>query len=178
MTAGKSNGAAGRSGLPSVQGQGEITPKLLLRTLWHSLALATSVWGFQQLDYLEHLAEMDVSSQYGGHFQFLTICSLWATILTMCVALLQDLLEGLFGITRTSGTLGSVVGLVKTLMSVVTMPTETLVSILFWTLFAIDPTLVSRAPKSLLWSTSYVHKALTDHLNLFTCDSARPAHRA
>jgi FAR-17a/AIG1-like protein len=125
---------------------------LPMRIGWHGASLGISLWGFGQLDRMEALAGVDTSVQYGGHYQFLTICSLAATVATMSVALAQDLSE----VVDVPGALRGSLALLKTFLSVVTMPTETLVSILFWTLFAIDPTLVSLSPL-LEWSLKLIN---------------------
>ncbi|KDN40424.1 hypothetical protein K437DRAFT_258649 [Tilletiaria anomala UBC 951] len=115
---------------------------LTLRTTWHALALSSCVWGFSKLSVFEALAEADTSHEYGGHYQFLTVCSLAATVLAMSVALLLDFHDALLGGGTANSGLRGILTFLKALTSVVAMPVETLVSILFWSIFTYDPNLL------------------------------------
>lgn len=71
-----------------------------------------------------------LSQNYGGSFQFLTIIGLASALATFSVGLLADL------------TLSPTLFAVKNRLSVCSAPLEVLVSILYWGLVAIDPSLV------------------------------------
>lgn len=71
-----------------------------------------------------------MSEAYGGQFQFLTIIGLAASLLTFSIGLLADL----------SGS--SRLFAIKNRLSVGSAPLEVLVSILYWSLTAIDKALV------------------------------------
>lgn len=71
-----------------------------------------------------------ISQNYGGSFQFLTIIGLASALTTFSVGLLADL------------TLNPTLFRIKNRLSVCSAPLEVLVSILYWGLIAIDPTLV------------------------------------
>ena len=135
----------------------------LVRIAWHISGLFICGWGFTKLDIMQELAGVDISQQYGTHWQFLTVCSLPATLVTLSLALSADLLEFLYGAVSTADQakgskktkrvaspagavwdgLADAIGFAKTVLSLITTPTEALVSILFWTILAYDPSLVS-----------------------------------
>jgi hypothetical protein len=71
-----------------------------------------------------------MSDSYGGQFQFLTIIGLAASLLTFTIGLLADL------------TMNPHLFAIKNRLSVCSAPLEVLVSILYWSLTAIDKTLV------------------------------------
>lgn len=70
------------------------------------------------------------NQSYGWHFQYLTIIGLTLATLTFSFGLLSDL------------TLSPRVFKIKNILSVTSLPLEFLISVLYWGLRAIDPTLV------------------------------------
>ncbi|KAJ7109264.1 FAR-17a/AIG1-like protein [Mycena epipterygia] len=75
-----------------------------------------------------------IESQYGGHFQFLTIQGLSVAWLTMVVGLFEDLFPAVKGI-RT----------IKRALLISAMPIATIVTSIYWTLILLFPHLILQA---------------------------------
>lgn len=106
-------------------------PSPALRSIWYSMGLASCSFAFSQFKHLEALTGSAITKQFGGHYQFLTNISLFLTFVTLLLSLSHTLSPSL-PFTRE----------LKTLASIMTMPMEVLVSILYWTVLAIDPKLL------------------------------------
>jgi hypothetical protein len=106
-------------------------PNSILSISWHVLALGVFTFAFQSLDEIAKLSHADIDAMFGGHYQFLTILGLWASRLGMGLALLNDFLP-------TSNTLKKA----KSIICVAALPTETLISVLYWTIMSISPDLL------------------------------------
>lgn len=97
----------------------------------HLVALASLTNSFHLLLWKPSALNEWMDTQYGGHWQFLTILSLAVSWLTFVAALAKDALPGL-----------SQLDTVKTALSVIAVPIEGLVSILYWGMHVVDPTLL------------------------------------
>lgn len=106
-------------------------PSPALRSIWYSMGLASCSFAFSQFKHLEAITGSAITKQFGGHYQFLTNISLFLTFVTLLLSLSHTLSPSL-PFTRE----------LKTLASIMTMPMEVLVSILYWTVLAIDPKLL------------------------------------
>lgn len=96
----------------------------MLSVAWHVAAIGSCWYGFRSLELLTEITGERIDLQYGGHLQFLTICGLAGTLVTVSFALLLDLVR-----------LPKPVLLIKDLLTAMTLPTELLISILYWSLF-------------------------------------------
>ncbi|KAJ7343595.1 FAR-17a/AIG1-like protein [Mycena albidolilacea] len=72
-----------------------------------------------------------ISSQYGGHFQYLTIQGLAVAWLTMVVGLLEDFFPSIKGVRA-----------VKRGLFIVALPVATVISSIYWTLLLCAPNLI------------------------------------
>ncbi|CAO1635493.1 unnamed protein product [Parajaminaea phylloscopi] len=106
-------------------------PSPALQSIWYGIGLASCSFAFSQFHELEQLAGIDLSSQFGGHYQFLTNISLVLTFVTL-----------LLGMTRAVSPSLPLTRELKTVATAITMPIEVIVSLLYWTVLAIDPTLL------------------------------------
>jgi len=102
------------------------SPSRGLSALVHILGLASFVSSFKFI--IDH--PNFASEAYGWHFQFLTIIGLALSTFTFGVGILADI------------TFSRRLFLLKNMLSVCSAPLEVLVSILYWTLKAIDERLV------------------------------------
>ncbi|KAF8912678.1 FAR-17a/AIG1-like protein [Mucidula mucida] len=100
--------------------------------LLHVGAAGVMVWGFQALQSLPITAFL--SSQYGGHFQFLTIQGLFVSIFAMVVAALADIFPRVYGL-RT----------LKRALLMLAMPLEAVVACVYWPLMMFLPYAILRA---------------------------------
>lgn len=106
-------------------------PNPSLQAIWYSIGLATCSFAFSQFDYLEEVAGIDLSIQFGGHYQFLTNCGLALTFATLLLSLSTTLAPTIPYVSQ-----------IKTLASIIVLPVETMISLLYWTVLSIDPSLL------------------------------------
>ncbi|PBK80833.1 hypothetical protein ARMGADRAFT_819906 [Armillaria gallica] len=97
--------------------------------LLHSVATAIMAWAHSQLG--NSPIDPLVETQYGGHYQFLTILGLVASLCTMGVALLVDLLPSIPALRS-----------LKRAMLMVCMPVEAVIVSVYWTLLLLFPSLI------------------------------------
>ncbi|KAK0219770.1 FAR-17a/AIG1-like protein [Armillaria nabsnona] len=97
--------------------------------LLHSVATAIMAWAHSQLG--NSPIDPLVETQYGGHYQFLTILGLVASLCTMGVALLVDLFPSIPALRS-----------LKRAMLMVCMPVEAVVVSVYWTLLLLFPSLI------------------------------------
>ncbi|KAG7442920.1 uncharacterized protein BT62DRAFT_935646 [Guyanagaster necrorhizus] len=97
--------------------------------LLHSVAAAIMVWAHSQLG--KSAIDIVVETQYGGHYQFLTILGLVASLCTMGVALLVDLFPSIL-----------VLRSLKRAMLMICMPVEAVIVSVYWTLLLLFPSLI------------------------------------
>jgi uncharacterized protein (DUF486 family) len=98
---------------------------------WHILALSVFTYAFKCLDSLGSISGFDITSQYGGHSQFLTNWGLYISRIAMGLALFSDLLPQVPAI-RTA----------KAAVSVAALPMETLISLLYWSILTLNSDLL------------------------------------
>ncbi|UZJ57387.1 hypothetical protein CBS101457_006707 [Exobasidium rhododendri] len=103
----------------------------LVATGWHVLALGVFTYAFQSLDEIAKLSGTDIEAMFGGHYQFLTILGLWVSRLGMGLALISDVMPSNNLLRKT-----------KAMVCVAALPTETLISILYWSIMTISPDLL------------------------------------
>lgn len=106
-------------------------PSPALQSIWYGIGLASCSFAFAQFHEMEKLAGVELSRQFGGHYQFLTNISLVLTFATL-----------LLGMTRAVSPSLPITRELKTVASAITMPIEVIVSILYWSVLAIDPDLL------------------------------------
>lgn len=116
---------------PPARPQTLAQPNPSLQSIWYSIGLATCSFGFSQFEYLETLAGIDLSSQFGGHYQYLTNCGLALTFVTLLLSLTTTLAPSVPHVSQ-----------LKTMASIITLPVETMISLLYWTVLSIDPSLL------------------------------------
>ncbi|KAJ7285965.1 FAR-17a/AIG1-like protein-domain-containing protein [Mycena rebaudengoi] len=97
----------------------------------HASAICTMSYGFNALSSLT--VHSSITSQYGGHFQFLTIQGLAIAWLTTLVGLAADFLPAMTGLRA-----------IKRSLFIVAMPVATIVSSIYWTLILLFPRLILR----------------------------------
>ncbi|KAK0484606.1 FAR-17a/AIG1-like protein [Armillaria novae-zelandiae] len=97
--------------------------------LLHSAATAIMAWAHSQLG--NSPIDPIVETQYGGHYQFLTILGLVASLCTMGVALLVDLFPSIPALRS-----------LKRAMLMVCMPVEAVIVSVYWTLLLLFPSLI------------------------------------
>jgi len=102
------------------------SPKRTISTLLHVTGLLLFA---AEINWLPNITN-PLHKGFGGSYQFLTIIALTASATTFGLGLLADL------------TLNKSITTLKTLLSVCITPVDVLVSVLYWTLFAIDKSLV------------------------------------
>ncbi|KAF9023872.1 hypothetical protein BDZ89DRAFT_1069534 [Hymenopellis radicata] len=100
--------------------------------LLHVGAAGAMVWGFQALQSLPITALLE--TQYGGHFQFLTIQALFVSIFAMAVAALVDVFPSVSGLRTT-----------KRALLMVAMPLESVVASVYWPLMMFLPYAILQA---------------------------------
>ncbi|KAJ6596782.1 FAR-17a/AIG1-like protein [Mycena vulgaris] len=100
--------------------------------LLHLCAISAMSYGYTALHGLA--VNSWITSQYGGHFQFLTIQGLAVAWLTMVVGLVEDFFPSIKGIRAT-----------KRALLIAAMPIATIVSSIYWTLLLTFPHLILRA---------------------------------
>lgn len=104
--------------------------------VWHLIALSSCIYGFKSLDVLSDLMGVDMTDEYGGFFQFLTMCGLTATTSTISLALILDLVHG-----------PEALRWLKDLLMAVSLPTETIITALYWSLMTINKDLLMQTKK-------------------------------
>lgn len=117
---------------------------------WHILALAAFTFAFQSLDGLSDISGIDIESQFGGHYQFLTNLGLWISRLGMLLALLTDFFPQVQRLK-----------MLKMSTCVATLPVETLITMLYWSIVHINPDLLippkkmidPNNPAQFIWQT-------------------------
>ncbi|KAK0205386.1 FAR-17a/AIG1-like protein [Desarmillaria ectypa] len=97
--------------------------------LLHSVAAAIMTWAHSRLG--TSPIDIVVETQYGSHYQFLTILGLVASLCTMGVALLVDLFPSIPALRS-----------LKRAMLMVCMPVEAVVVSVYWTLLLLFPSLI------------------------------------
>ncbi|SPO29759.1 uncharacterized protein UTRI_05581 [Ustilago trichophora] len=102
-----------------------------LAILWHTIAISSCIYGFKSLEVLPDLLGVDMRNEYGGFMQFLTMCGLVGTATTMGLALILDLVQG-----------PEALRWLKDLVMAASLPTETLITILYWSIVAINKDLL------------------------------------
>jgi hypothetical protein len=102
------------------------SPSRTLSLVLHVLGVASFAYSFHFLT----LWETPIDVSYGWHFQFLTIIGLTAALLSFSFGILADL------------TLSPTLFRAKNVMSIVAAPLEVVISILYWGIAFIDPTLL------------------------------------
>lgn len=95
--------------------------------LLHLTAISSFTYSFSVL----HTFSEEINNSYGWHFQYLTILGLSLALLTMMVSLISDILPSVTIIRDIKGTI-----------SCLAVPVESSISILYWTIHAIDPALL------------------------------------
>ncbi|KZT68198.1 hypothetical protein DAEQUDRAFT_751434 [Daedalea quercina L-15889] len=91
------------------------------RIFLHTVAAAIMAYGFASLKYMP--VDQFISSQKGGHSQFLTIIGLWLAIMTMTLGVASDLFPTI-----------TVFRKIKRLVLMVALPISTIVTTVYWTL--------------------------------------------
>ncbi|PWN51369.1 hypothetical protein IE53DRAFT_386269 [Violaceomyces palustris] len=102
-----------------------------LKVALHSLGLASCYYGFSSIELISQITGNDLFLLYGGRYQFLTLCGLYLTGLTLVLALLNDLLPTIPALKS-----------IKTFLLGFVMPAEVLITFLYWGLRALDPSLL------------------------------------
>ncbi|KAJ7219168.1 FAR-17a/AIG1-like protein [Mycena pura] len=109
-----------------------MAPNLHSRVVLHASTVCAMAYGYNALVGLS--ISDSINSQYGGHFQFLTIQGLAVACLTMLVGLLADFFPAV-----------TVIRTAKRALFIVAMPTATMVSSIYWTLLLTSPHLIIHA---------------------------------
>ncbi|KAJ6630680.1 FAR-17a/AIG1-like protein [Mycena sp. CBHHK59/15] len=113
--------------------------------LLHVNAICVMTYGYKALNGLS--INTWIESQYGGHFQFLTIQGLAVAWLTMFIGLVEDFFPSIYG-----------VRVVKRSLFIIAMPTETIISSIYWTLLLTFPHLILQGMPSESASTSVIQR--------------------
>ncbi|GAC96087.1 hypothetical protein PHSY_003666 [Pseudozyma hubeiensis SY62] len=103
---------------------------------WHAIALSSCIYGFKSLDVLPEILGVDMNNEYGGALQFLTMCGLSVTTAAMSLALLLDITQG-----------PEVLRWMKDLFMAASLPMETLITLLYWSIVAINKDLLMQPRK-------------------------------
>ncbi|CBQ69300.1 conserved hypothetical protein [Sporisorium reilianum SRZ2] len=112
------------------------TNKRAAALAWHTIALSSCAYGFKSLDVLPDLMGVDMGNDYGGFMQFLTMCGLTATTVAMSLAFLLDVFQ------RPKALLW-----LKDLVTAAALPAETLITVLYWSIAAINKDLLMQPKK-------------------------------
>ncbi|GAA5871379.1 hypothetical protein JCM16303_000737 [Sporobolomyces ruberrimus] len=108
----------------------ETVPRSIPAISLHLFAFASLSWSFAQLFTSSPIHDFMVS-QYGGHWQYLTILSLGITWLMFLFALLKDVFPSVNLLAR-----------LKTSLGILGVPIEGFVALMYWGLMLIDPSLL------------------------------------
>lgn len=108
-----------------------ITPSRLAAFAWHGVSLITLTYALRRLPIHANMSGFDIETQFGSHYQFLTVLGLWFSRLTTLFALSSDLYPTSTGMRK-----------FKTMLMALTMPAEVLISLLYWPILLFDPALL------------------------------------
>jgi hypothetical protein len=120
---------------PTKPGRALIT-STSLRLVWCAIGLATCSFAYTRLLGLGELLGVDLSAQFGGLWQYLTNLGLVATAITLLLSLTDALLPS------PSPTSPSVTFKLKELSSIIALPGETLIFLLYWSIMLTKPELM------------------------------------
>lgn len=120
---------------PAKPGRALIT-STSLRLVWCAIGLATCSFAYTRLLGLGELLGVDLSAQFGGLWQYLTNLGLVATAITLLLSLTDALLSS------SSPTSSSVTFKLKELSSIIALPGETLIFLLYWGIMLTKPELM------------------------------------
>ncbi|CEQ42988.1 SPOSA6832_04861 [Sporobolomyces salmonicolor] len=109
----------------------ETVPRSPAAVALHVVSFLSLTWSFRQLFKPSPMHDF-MASQYGGHWQFLTILSLAAAWLTFAFALLKDAFPSVTLFAR-----------LKTTLAIVAVPVEGFVGVLYWSMQLYDPSLLT-----------------------------------
>ncbi|KAJ8078675.1 hypothetical protein PM082_012958 [Marasmius tenuissimus] len=106
------------------------------RTLFHSVAVSVMIYGYRSL----HTMSIDewIRSQYGGHFQYLTIQGLVIAGATMASSVLLDLFPS-----------SKNLKVLKRAIFMIAMPLAAVISCVYWSLLLLDPSMILQEGKPL-----------------------------
>ncbi|CCF51077.1 hypothetical protein NDA11_001675 [Ustilago hordei] len=104
--------------------------------IWHLIAISSCIYGFKSLDVLPDLLGVSMGNEYGGFMQFLTMCGLVGTATTMGLALILDLVGG-----------PEALCWLKDVLMAVSLPAETLITVMYWSIVAINKDLLMQPRK-------------------------------
>ncbi|KAG7092362.1 hypothetical protein E1B28_008721 [Marasmius oreades] len=101
----------------------------IVTTLFHSISLSILVYGYNSL----HTMSIDewIRSQYGGHFQYLTIQGLIIAGITMAASVALDLFPSSKALLA-----------FKRALFMIAMPLATVISTVYWSLLLLVPTMI------------------------------------
>ncbi|KAF9264778.1 hypothetical protein L218DRAFT_1076233 [Marasmius fiardii PR-910] len=101
----------------------------VITTLFHSIALSIMIYGYKGL----HTMSIDewIRSQYGGHFQYLTIQGLIIAGVTMAASVMLDLFPS-----------SKVLLVFKRVVFMIAMPLATVISTVYWFLLLLVPAMI------------------------------------
>ncbi|GAA6007152.1 hypothetical protein JCM11491_003024 [Sporobolomyces phaffii] len=108
----------------------ETVPRSIPAIALHLFAFVSLTWSFGELFKPSKIHDFMVS-QYGGHWQYLTILSLGITWLLFLFALLKDAFPSVNLFAR-----------LKTSLGVIAVPVEGFVALMYWGLMLLDPSLL------------------------------------
>ncbi|GAA5838732.1 hypothetical protein JCM5353_000866 [Sporobolomyces roseus] len=108
----------------------ETVPRSTPAIALHAVAFASLCWSFHQLFKPSPISDF-MRSQYGGQWQYLTILSLGISWATFAFALLKDVFPSINFFAR-----------LKTSLAILAVPVEGFVSVMYWGLMLIDPSLL------------------------------------
>ncbi|EST09437.1 FAR-17a/AIG1-like protein [Kalmanozyma brasiliensis GHG001] len=115
-----------------------LSSKQVTALAWHSIAFASCIYGFKSVHILPDLLGVSMADEYGGFMQFLTMCGLAGTTATMSLALVLDVIQGPQALLW-----------LKDLLMAASLPTETLITVLYWSIVMIDKSLLM-PPKQIM----------------------------
>ncbi|MCO5589615.1 hypothetical protein L7F22_043583 [Adiantum nelumboides] len=137
-----------------------ITPGRLAAFAWHGVSLVILTYALRRLPIHANISGFNIEEQFGSHYQFLTVLGLWFSRLTTLFALSSDIYPSSAGMRK-----------FKTMLMALTMPAEVLISLLYWPILLLDPSLLIPPrkvmnpdnPAQLIWET--VRLPLLDDLS-------------
>ncbi|KAK7043591.1 hypothetical protein VNI00_008202 [Paramarasmius palmivorus] len=107
------------------------------RFLLHSVAVAIMTYGFNSLDKMS--IDEWIRSQYGGHYQYLTIQGLIIAGITMAVGVASDLLPSVKGLVA-----------IKRALFMIAMPLAAVISCVYWALLTLSPDLILQGAEKMI----------------------------
>lgn len=108
-----------------------LTPGRLASFAWHGVSLGILTYALRRLPVHANMSGFDVETQFGSHYQFLTVLGLWFSRLTTLFAISSDIYPSSNGMRK-----------FKTMLMALTMPAEVLISMLYWPILLLDPSLL------------------------------------